>query len=889
MQKFPFVTGSIARASAFCLLLTVTSACGPVLRQPDDNPAVGSGHTDLTGQVLLGDLGPASGAVVTLDGPDELIVVADESGQFRFRNVAAGAYQLQAAAGPDTLEQVIMHPLTVPTQGSVSVETLVFTPTGDISGNVNVNGRESDGHVLVYIPGTSWLALSDDDGSFTISRVPVGSYRVVAKGTSTTAATAPAVVVEYQQETIIPDFTVTAIDPTTAGQSCWDLNGNGNPDLPGEDLNGDGLVDVDDCHGQDGQNGTSGQHCWDLNGDGVGDLPDEDQNDDGAVNAADCGANAIQFPTRIEGDYAVANAVDLFLIQAVTEITGTLVFDSAFASAEALPSLQRVGGVDIAATASGVIDIQSPTTWTVTGDIRLVTDANSGEAAAISRLVLPVQTVIGDVQIAAAQTLTAVVMPVMSVGHDVRICGNPVLESLYLPAVTLNGSVKICDNPLLSTWASPAYNIGGNLELSNNPAMVSLELPNLMTLGGDLVLRDLNALAAVTAPVTTAAGGILITGNDALEVLTLNDLADIGRDSAGISFLIESNKQLHAVSLPVKQCPGSVTIAANAELTYVTMPRLPFIGRDDGRNHGLTVRDNPKLSVFETAVSGIAGALMVVNNDSLIDLALNDLQSLGKSDSGLSAQISGNALLESLSMTVQQLPGAIDITNNSALTTVALPVLSDVGKETVSGSGVLVAGNAALSRFQTALSNVAGSMTISGSALTAITLDRLTDIGDGINPAGLFVKANPMLSRFEAALIQVSGSMEFDGNATLDTLLLPSLSTVGTSGSERLAISNNAALTTVSIPVAAIYGSLLLTSNPALIQATFPDLSLIGRDMIVDNNTSLSQLSFPVLSGGLNDFFITNNAGLCQTAVTAIRNQVSVWGLEDTSGNDSGC
>ncbi len=33
------------------------------------------------------------------------------------------------------------------------------------------------------------------------------------------------------------------------GLSCWDLNGNGSGDLPGEDTNGDGVVDVLDCRG----------------------------------------------------------------------------------------------------------------------------------------------------------------------------------------------------------------------------------------------------------------------------------------------------------------------------------------------------------------------------------------------------------------------------------------------------------------------------------------------------------------------------------------------------------------------------------------------------------------------------------------------------------------
>ena len=32
-----------------------------------------------------------------------------------------------------------------------------------------------------------------------------------------------------------------------AGRNCWDRNGNGLPDLPDEDTNNDGVVDVLDC------------------------------------------------------------------------------------------------------------------------------------------------------------------------------------------------------------------------------------------------------------------------------------------------------------------------------------------------------------------------------------------------------------------------------------------------------------------------------------------------------------------------------------------------------------------------------------------------------------------------------------------------------------------
>jgi microcystin-dependent protein len=100
----------------------------------------------------------------------------------------------------------------------------------------------------------------------------------------------------------------------TDGLACWDLNGNGTGDLPDEDINGDGVVNVSDCQGPPGEDGDDGAigakgadgidglACWDLNGNGTGDLPEEDINEDGVVNVFDCqgadGIDGIDGPTH---------------------------------------------------------------------------------------------------------------------------------------------------------------------------------------------------------------------------------------------------------------------------------------------------------------------------------------------------------------------------------------------------------------------------------------------------------------------------------------------------------------------------------------------------------------------------------------------------------------
>ena len=60
----------------------------------------------------------------------------------------------------------------------------------------------------------------------------------------------------------------------------------------------DGAPGRDGADGTDGADGSDGQACWDLNNNGIGDLPDEDINGDGVVDVYDCNAYA-------DGAYAI--------------------------------------------------------------------------------------------------------------------------------------------------------------------------------------------------------------------------------------------------------------------------------------------------------------------------------------------------------------------------------------------------------------------------------------------------------------------------------------------------------------------------------------------------------------------------------------------------------
>ena len=90
-----------------------------------------------------------------------------------------------------------------------------------------------------------------------------------------------------------------------AGTNCWDLNNNFIND-PEEDISGDGLFTTDDCQSGAGVNGSDGMKCWDLNYDGIN-QSNEDKNGDGEYNVLDCeGQRGLQGPPGFPGTPGVA-------------------------------------------------------------------------------------------------------------------------------------------------------------------------------------------------------------------------------------------------------------------------------------------------------------------------------------------------------------------------------------------------------------------------------------------------------------------------------------------------------------------------------------------------------------------------------------------------------
>jgi formylglycine-generating enzyme required for sulfatase activity len=105
----------------------------------------------------------------------------DASGAYSLTGIAPGSYTIYASIA-NSLERAVSIVVTVTAGMDITVADLILTPTGSITGTATLNGATSGNlGIVVYIAGTSYSAMTDDSGAFTISSVPVGTgYTLVA-------------------------------------------------------------------------------------------------------------------------------------------------------------------------------------------------------------------------------------------------------------------------------------------------------------------------------------------------------------------------------------------------------------------------------------------------------------------------------------------------------------------------------------------------------------------------------------------------------------------------------------------------------------------------------------------------------------------------------------
>ena len=112
------------------------------------------------------------------DGVDDWFkeAVTDEFGHLEVDGLENGTYSLTAISD----EKAVRIENIKIVGRSVHLKTIRMKPVGSISGQALLEGASDHSEIHVFIPGTSFAAFTDSEGSFTISNVPEGTYDLKA-------------------------------------------------------------------------------------------------------------------------------------------------------------------------------------------------------------------------------------------------------------------------------------------------------------------------------------------------------------------------------------------------------------------------------------------------------------------------------------------------------------------------------------------------------------------------------------------------------------------------------------------------------------------------------------------------------------------------------------
>lgn len=145
-----------------------------------------SGSTILDQSVIKSpDTAPGNilvGAVARISGTN-LSAITDETGHFVITGAPPGEYDLTIeymGAGEEDSYGAVVEDINVPDEG-LYLGWVRCERTGKIAGRVTLEGMPpGNERVAVFIPGTLYFTLTDEDGNYEIERVPVGTYKVAA-------------------------------------------------------------------------------------------------------------------------------------------------------------------------------------------------------------------------------------------------------------------------------------------------------------------------------------------------------------------------------------------------------------------------------------------------------------------------------------------------------------------------------------------------------------------------------------------------------------------------------------------------------------------------------------------------------------------------------------
>ena len=233
MSRFGFEN----QRSAICkVVLAVTVILSVFLivacKQEPEVPEVELGS--IVGHVFYSNGEDHSGIVLTLDKTDGLRAItnndgaraivsmaeSNEDGSFAFHNLEPGTYTIYASSN-DSVEKAVSTNVAVKGEDTVTAADLLLTATGSISGNVILDGSKTGNlGFLVFLAGTSYMAVTDDSGYYCISNVPAGEdYQLIVSKGGYTSSTVKSCSVKAHTRTSMSELALLSDDILSGSRS----------------------------------------------------------------------------------------------------------------------------------------------------------------------------------------------------------------------------------------------------------------------------------------------------------------------------------------------------------------------------------------------------------------------------------------------------------------------------------------------------------------------------------------------------------------------------------------------------------------------------------------------------------------------------------------------
>ncbi len=186
-------------AVVLLLGLAIASGCG------DATPSnvgriVGTVDTGGVSDVVQVSAERETGVPVDATG-NPYTTTADALGHFELDGLAPGRYAVTAQAGQWA---GVCSGVTVTPRAATSI-TVDLTPTGRLTGTATRGSGTGNTGILVWVVGTSHVAVTNDSGKYTIDSVPVGSnYTVMATAPGYTVGQQTGIAVVAATATTVP-------------------------------------------------------------------------------------------------------------------------------------------------------------------------------------------------------------------------------------------------------------------------------------------------------------------------------------------------------------------------------------------------------------------------------------------------------------------------------------------------------------------------------------------------------------------------------------------------------------------------------------------------------------------------------------------------------------